>query len=170
MRTLLIAILIILMASPVIAQSLDRSMEMEFSGDIEYTSESGSPAGQSVLTVKGEGTGEIGQSTEGTGETFSYTTAGGTKNVEVISGVKLYTEDIYVTQLTGNAKWQDSYSAEIDLFPTISIATENDVVGSMARRIDMGNNGLWINERFSVTGVAWVLDQILFSPDDEDEE
>ena len=167
MRTVIIIMTIILLSSPVLAQSMEREMSLSFDGEIDYISESGTNAGQSVLVVEGTGKGGFVQNTSGGVDTFKHQSYGETEGVEVISGVKYYTEDYYVTQMTGDAEWWDSYYAEINNFPLLEIETDSGVVGSMARRIDMKNNGLWIDERFSVTGAAWVIDQLKFAPVDE---
>ena len=167
MRPILIILMVILLASPVLAQSIEREMSLSFDGEIDYISESGTNAGQSVLVVEGTGKGGFVQNTSGGVDTFKHQSYGETEGVEVISGVKFYTDDYYVTQMTGEVDWSESYYVQINTFPFIVAASDSGVVGSMARRINMTNNGLWIDERFSVTGAAWVIDQLKFAPVDE---
>ncbi len=154
--------------SPVWAQTMERNVEMQFDGDIEYVSESGGPAGQTVLRMDGNGCIAAEISTKTNGDSISYSVSGEGEGVTVTTGAKFYNGDIYLTELDGKTEWDHSYSGKINTFPTIIIGTKSAFAGSLKRIIDMENKEMWIDERFSVKGFGWVSDMLQFTPASED--
>jgi hypothetical protein len=166
----LIWILILLFAfTPVaLAQSVGRSTTMELDGEIDLVSKSGGPAGESVIVAQGVGKLNLEVNSRAGVETFSFDVSGDT-TIPLITGVKAYNDDIYVSRNTGGS-FEHKYKIEIDIFPRIEISTKDITWNTFQRRIDFDTHGLTLHEYLDFTGSGWFLDKILFSVDDEEAE
>jgi hypothetical protein len=163
----LIWIMILLFAfTPVaLAQSVGRSTTMELDGEIDLVSKSGGPAGDSIVAAKGTGTLNAEIESNASMTLMEFAVSGDT-TIPVITGIKSYNDDIYVTRNTGGS-FEQSYLVEINAFPIVEIGTKDTTWATFQRRIDFGAGGMSLYEMLNFTGSGWFLDEIEFSVDAE---
>ncbi len=161
MRTLIWILILLFAFTPVaLAQSVSRTSTMEMVGDIDLVSKSGGPAGESIIVAQGTGKLNLEVKSKADFETFTFDVSGET-SIPVITGVRSYNDDIYVTRNT--AGWiEQSYSMEIGLFPLIDIKTADITRDTFQRRVDFKTHGLTLYEYLNFTGTGWFLDKISF--------
>ena len=174
MKWIVSILVLFLLGTSVQAMSMERTSEFYLDGDIEFISRAGSPAGEAIFDIRGDGL------VEGTTQTTaridylqnvtSINVIGG-HNLAVIVGVKLANGDepqIYVSKVTPKygEKANIGQDIEVDIvdFRTFNIKTDiGTSFGMIQRRINFENEGLTLWEKLDFVGKGWLLDDIIFS-------
>jgi hypothetical protein len=174
-KIVIILILLLLIASPACAM-LEREMEMSFDGKIDYVSQTGCDIAETVVVVKGEGSGRVAQMAEVTNEKLDhaasvYVESGGTWGIEAITGVKL-NGNHYVQRVApniGQAGHLDQFvTAELNTFTALIFDGYAKVTGGVYQRhVDLANEGITLKEVLKIVGKGEGKDKIRFVPDEE---
>jgi len=167
MKTLLILGLVVLLAGSAFASSMERNVEMELDGKIDYITVMGGEAGEVVVKAEGEGKLELEFETEINSDSLYHHVEGSVEDIEVISGVKTYDNDLHVTKLN-DGEFKHEFDVLVNTFPVLSFVTADSVtLGEIQRVIDIKSGELKLYERFAFYGTGWINDWIVFNVDNE---
>lgn len=172
MRILVISLMIILLLSST-GFAFQRDMSLSFVGDIDYTSQHGSNIAESVVEIKGTGSGKVEQTASAGDNLFNHeadiaiTTADSVgSKLSATVGIKTPL-GIYVSKASpGRGETAELYQlAEVSNSEFAFLAYGGEITlshGIYQRHIELINGDLFIREILSIVGSGAGKDMIRF--------
>ncbi len=164
-------IIVLLIATLLFATGFSRNMKMSFDGDIEYTSQHGSPVAESVVQVSGSGSGTITQEASGSEDSFSHKATAEFESVDVTMGL-LAPQGVYITRVAPEPGESGVIEQAAELsnneFAQLRYGHEAQITyGEYQRRIEMANQDGYVKEVLDLFGAGWTRDLLQFGIEDE---
>ena len=149
--------------------SMQREMSMEFEGEIEYVSITGSPVAESVVSIEGKGYGRHATASVVSAEAHQHDSTTYSEGLKVIVGHKMG-ENIYLQHIEGDGHLDMLFEAEVNGFSYIDIYADASITeGFYGRYIEIEVESLSLFELLRLVGTGEIKDWIRFAPQEDDE-